>query len=475
MNKIFLFAVVVVLTIPIASYSKEPMADLDLLILGQPKLVRIQQHIDIHQQQLANIWVKSFEQLFNYTDRNHDDILDQKEISRLPSARAIRQMLASGFAPPIGSSPTLKEFDTNQDGRVHFAEFLQYYRLQEVGQLSVSFAVLQHTTQLNTLLYKHLDTNNDGVITEKEWKSSCESFLKLDRNDDELVGIGELIPGALYPATTNAVMLSDKPLPTCSVVRLRTNSPDQAWIDSLKKFFPKIDQAAVLGVGNQPPTVTWNSVIKPDGTSLPWHHQQPGLWIDGWCVEGKIASAADAMKKQLINQLESTEIEGRRAGNLNWLIPIADLHNDGTLQRSELDRWLELQLELIKGQVLLTIADDGGLFELLDANHDGALSVRELRDGWTRLKSAGCITERGAEFSKLPRVLLLTTSWGYPKSLTVAPVSAPAWFKAMDRNQDGDISRREFTGTPDQFGRLDADRDGLISPTEAEIAGKTAK
>ena len=40
----------------------------------------------------------------------------------------------------------------------------------------------------------------------------------------------------------------------------------------------------------------------------------------------------------------------------------------------------------------------------------------------------------------------------------------------MDRNVDGDVSRREFTGQVDVFNKLDLDKDGLLSPDEAEKA-----
>ena len=40
----------------------------------------------------------------------------------------------------------------------------------------------------------------------------------------------------------------------------------------------------------------------------------------------------------------------------------------------------------------------------------------------------------------------------------------------MDRNRDGDVSRREFLGPRDQFDRLDRDNDGLIDADEARAA-----
>ncbi len=48
-----------------------------------------------------------------------------------------------------------------------------------------------------------------------------------------------------------------------------------------------------------------------------------------------------------------------------------------------------------------------------------------------------------------------------------APASGPMWFQKMDRNSDGDVSRKEFLGPPDVFQKLDRNRDGLISPEEA--------
>ena len=42
----------------------------------------------------------------------------------------------------------------------------------------------------------------------------------------------------------------------------------------------------------------------------------------------------------------------------------------------------------------------------------------------------------------------------------------------MDTNRDGDLSRREFLGSDEDFKKLDADADGLISAKEAEAAEK---
>jgi Ca2+-binding EF-hand superfamily protein len=47
-------------------------------------------------------------------------------------------------------------------------------------------------------------------------------------------------------------------------------------------------------------------------------------------------------------------------------------------------------------------------------------------------------------------------------------LDGPRWFKRMDRNRDGDLSRREFLGPLETFTQFDQDKDGLISVEEVE-------
>ena len=52
------------------------------------------------------------------------------------------------------------------------------------------------------------------------------------------------------------------------------------------------------------------------------------------------------------------------------------------------------------------------------------------------------------------------------------PTAGPLWVRKMDRNRDGDVSRREFLGTEAEFRKIDGDGDGLISAQEAEEADR---
>ena len=62
---------------------------------------------------------------------------------------------------------------------------------------------------------------------------------------------------------------------------------------------------------------------------------------------------------------------------------------------------------------------------------------------------------------------------GYTRPPTDA--RGPAWFRKMDRNGDGDVSRAEFLGSKEDFDRIDTDHDGLISLEEAEAFDKLTR
>ncbi len=49
----------------------------------------------------------------------------------------------------------------------------------------------------------------------------------------------------------------------------------------------------------------------------------------------------------------------------------------------------------------------------------------------------------------------------------------PSWYQRMDRNQDGDITWREFLGTREQFDMIDKNSDQLINRMEADEAASS--
>ena len=170
-----------------------------------------------------------------------------------------------------------------------------------------------------------------------------------------------------------------------------------------------------------------------------------------------------------------------------------DRDGDGKVSEQELNAYLDLlgdlQARAKKACVSLAVSDESrGLFDLLDTNRDGRLSVREMRGAVAWLakldrEGKGYIT-RG----DMPRSYRLAVHRGpagsgpddYSAVLSrlyggagkaesyYAPTAGPLWFRKMDRNRDGDVSRREWLGSEEMFRQIDTDGDGLISAAEAD-------
>ncbi len=170
-----------------------------------------------------------------------------------------------------------------------------------------------------------------------------------------------------------------------------------------------------------------------------------------------------------------------------------DRDGDGKVTEQEfvayLDKLEDLKRRARAACVTLVVEDQSrGLFDLLDTNRDGHLSLRELRGADRLLLELGCVRKGFLTKADLPRSYLLKLRRGsakqggfdlsevfeqlyqgsYEESGGDYATAGPMWFRKMDRNRDGDVSRKEFLGTDDQFREIDADGDGLISAAEAE-------
>jgi Ca2+-binding EF-hand superfamily protein len=171
-----------------------------------------------------------------------------------------------------------------------------------------------------------------------------------------------------------------------------------------------------------------------------------------------------------------------------------DRDGDGKITEKELLAWYEdmekLRYLVNRSCVSVVISNEGkGLFELLDTNRDGKLSIRELRAApklLERLETTGDKLAREDVPRHYRGGLALGPNGGQdpfgrqavvfarPNMRNMRPTTArgPLWFQKMDRNRDGDVSRKEFLGTEEQFKAIDTDGDGLISVEEAEAYDK---
>lgn len=166
-----------------------------------------------------------------------------------------------------------------------------------------------------------------------------------------------------------------------------------------------------------------------------------------------------------------------------------DRDGDGKMFEEEMLTVVEGQITTGLSRTAMTAANRGkDLFEILDVNRDRRVSRRELlaardRFGLWDVDSDGRLAER-----EVPQLYQLVFDRGTPQlgglnfnsrpstppiAGTASPAAdsmSPLWFRKMDRNADGDVSRREFLGAPAQFQTLDSDGNELIDSIEAAAA-----
>jgi Ca2+-binding EF-hand superfamily protein len=173
---------------------------------------------------------------------------------------------------------------------------------------------------------------------------------------------------------------------------------------------------------------------------------------------------------------------------LRSVLEVADRDGDGKLTEKELNAWLDLVSGAAGCLTMVILTEHGrGLFDILDANQDGRLSVRELRNARARLAEYDREGRGGVRRQDLTLQYQVAVNHGGPNSTALyqlggaltrlngnagpaAPARGPLWFRKMDKNGDGDVSEREFLGPREAFRRIDTDGDGLISVEEAERA-----
>jgi Ca2+-binding EF-hand superfamily protein len=164
-----------------------------------------------------------------------------------------------------------------------------------------------------------------------------------------------------------------------------------------------------------------------------------------------------------------------------WL-RLADRDGDGKISRKEFDAFAKLQSSVMGVVTSLAVEDQGrSLFAWLDSDGDQKLGLRELRNAQSRLAevSGGRTTFTAKD---IPQGYVVSFWHGPLLSEERDPAfleyrsrplaRGPVWFRKMDRNGDGDVSRSEWLGAAALFKKIDADGDGLISADEAEKADR---
>jgi Ca2+-binding EF-hand superfamily protein len=197
--------------------------------------------------------------------------------------------------------------------------------------------------------------------------------------------------------------------------------------------------------------------------------------------------AADVNKDGYLEGKERATIDAPQSP-LTGLSELIDRDGDGKVYLKELLEFAERQAAAARCRLVVTTSDQGrAIFGILDLDRDRRLGAREVMRTVDRVMSWDGDGDGRVSPDEIPYHFRVTIARSGLPGLTGEVVAAPAarsmvaiqsngasagpdWFQKMDRNHDGDVSRREFLGTRDQFDRLDRDKDGLIDADEARAA-----
>jgi Ca2+-binding EF-hand superfamily protein len=457
--------VLLALLVPTAVRAEAP----EIIVAGTVD-VRLRLEVVVDGKSAEAPWDAFLDRFFEHLDRDRDNSLSPAEAARaFPLPLPGRRQVAMNFASA----------DTNRDGKVSRAEFKEFYRrFGFTPVVVVALSPSAESLRLGAALFRHLDRDGDGKLSRKELADAPELLRRLDENEDERLTPVEVLAGHTS---------KDPPSVTKEYIRLVPFDPRSP---------PDAVLHLALGRGAAMPklTATRGKAIRelaPARLTLPG-----AVWVADDDAGGPVADLPTT-RAFLLAQFDNlcgdrtsvtrTEVqEDDTARALAALFDHADRDGDGKLTRAELDDFLGLVEQGSQCQAIVTIADRGrNLFEVLDEDRDGRLTLPELKRATTLLTK-----DRGSlRLDDVPRLALFGITRGLASDSfgsvplarkvrrAIRPLPAargPRWFRAMDRNGDGFVSLQEFLGPPEVFRRLDLDGDGLISVEEADRADRAA-
>jgi hypothetical protein len=435
-----------------------------------------------------------------------------------------------GNAPldnPAQRQKMIEQFDSNRDGRVQRKELALFLAPDTMDGRpfaieSASDYAMAETNQRSPL-FALLDLNEDGRISADEMSAATSRLRSRDADDDDVLTMVDF----RQPVSADPAKRRGRTAPRPHAFELNKLEVDSIYYALCERYgadgglhaaiFPlapglfaqldtdrdgEVDQEEIAGLLNARPDLVLRIDFGPQAENRPrpacklqtmsddfaaagargrqefgclrieWPDSELDVSVVDLIDDGRAPSAAvrappnvpEPEKAAAETQDESTEPDAHRVNDDTRTPPSEQPQSDK--HRSYKEALVHVRVGAVEDP----------LFSWLDVNLDGRLTLREMQGAPERLASLGR-DAKGISASEIPDRTACEIVRGTPeKAATLAmpgprrprDPQAPRWFLAMDQNRDGEISPREFLGTPEQFKQLDVNGDGILDATEAQ-------
>ncbi|MDB5348448.1 MAG: h [Schlesneria sp.] len=500
----------------------------DVMFMLDSGPVHLRIHVSVGGVSPQNARRASLDRLLKTLDTNGDGKLSREEAERTPLFREKQRPKAEAFLKEIGATPAFSRRDMEQRFERFGGETIVYrqndttsasddaiFKLLDANQDGVvDLAEMQNSVDL--LLAKDFD--DDECVTLDEFSPPPATLLQ-----PQAVASTQPRPQAAEELLrdTNQTLLPAQLLQKYD--KNRDHKLSAAELDWSKEAITTCDTdkdgqlslKELAGVKNSPVAIELAADVihrdgQPmlrmlgstgdlaDGDNVPEHATislQSGLFTfssrdvdpfeESMTVALRIFNELDADKNGYLDRDETMLRERFGRGLFDQI----DADGDGKIFGEEMKEFIRARGEPVAMTCQITVYDDGaGFFSTLDSNGDRRISMREMRYADKTLARMERDDKPGLSVSEPTRRFRIEFRRGVFNPFgnqerrvnpqmptaqvdTIKPRAVgPIWFQRWDRNNDGDITWREFLGPRDAFEQLDADRDDLIDPKEAEAA-----
>ncbi len=378
--------------------------------------------------------------------------------------------------------------DTNADSRVQAEEAASWLG-RNAGRTARAFALRTSRAyspdpRLASRVWPLVDADADGALSADELAGAADRLWSLDANDDRVIAPAELasLRDQLAGRTNPAPMVGNRAAsrvaalhlePKCDLERVDFILQDMyaplqdigpTSFPAVPELFGKLNTSGDEWLDRD--ELADLLTVEPHATLAVAFQQSP--------PDGRPAATvvvhSHAPEIAVLDQ-EHPDRVVLALGPTRLVVTATDMAPapEAAQQPTNLERT----------QLRLMVHDQGdALFAELDADSSGALSEREIATAPQRLQARDDDGDGRIASAELPYPMIVAFLRGEalnrrgfytptPAATTTGAANGPGWFTYADLNQDGDVSRREFVGSTDQFTTLDANADGYVDATEA--------